>query len=119
MPNFNHCTFIGHLTRDPETRDAGSSTVTKFGVATNNPFRKDDPPLFISVEMWGKRGETIQSHFSKGDPILVSGALWPNEWTGSDGEVKKSLVLNATDFTFVGSKGGGGGSKPSNDDIPF
>lgn len=125
MPNFSHATFIGHLGRDPETREAGSSKVCKFSIAVNNPRRKDDPTLWVDVEFWGRQGEVVGQHFFKGDPILVTGTLTANEWTSKDGEVRKSIVLNGDNFAFVGSKqdgggGGGRGNSPSDDDhIPF
>lgn len=123
MPNFSHATFIGHLGRDPEIREAGSSKVCKFSIAVNNPRRKDDPTLWVDVEFWGRQGEVVEQHFSKGDPILVSGTLTANEWTSKEtGEVRKSIVLNGDNFAFVGGKqddGGGRNTKPSDDDIPF
>jgi single-stranded DNA-binding protein len=35
----NHLTIAGNLTRDPETRAAGASTVTQFSLAINRKWK--------------------------------------------------------------------------------
>lgn len=138
MPNFAQATIVGHLGRDPSTKQVGSGTVTEFVVAVNPAFPKDSPTMWIDCKVWGKKGEVIAEYHSKGDAILVTGALRSEEWEANDGSGKRSkMVVDVNDFSFVKS-GEGQGQQPkatasndyghqpvdpvtaiSHDDIPF
>lgn len=104
---YNHCTFMGNLTRDPELKDLPSgATVCNFGIATNYTYLnrdgdKKDEACFIDVEMFGRRGEVIAEYFEKGKPILVTGRLRYNTWETDDGEKRGRHVLSADNFSFI------------------
>ena len=40
--SFNKVIFMGNLTRDPETRQAGSSSVCSFGMASSRKYKTRD-----------------------------------------------------------------------------
>lgn len=131
MASFNSCTFSGRVGNDPEVRFLESgSAVAKFSLAVDRYGKKNGPkpaPLWLRVEVWGKRAQTIADHVKKGSAILVQGELGLDEWE-RDGKKNSSMTLNCSQFTFVGGdkpKGsapsGSKGSRPEpeEEEIPF
>ena len=106
--NVNKTFLAGNITRTPETRSVGSTTLTKFGVATNRHYtangEKKQEATFVDVLAWGKTGETIAKYLKKGDPIFIEGRLsfssWEDKATGSK---RSKLEVVCESFQFVGS----------------
>jgi single-strand DNA-binding protein len=125
VSSLNSCSFTGRLGRNPETRDAGSTTVTGFSLAVDG-FKKDDETLWLDVSVWGKAGENVARFCSKGSQVAVTGRIGLRTYEKKDGTPAASVTLDARDVTFIGSKGdaaapasGGGGAATPDDDIPF
>lgn len=129
MASLNVCNFTGRLGRDPETREAGGTTVTGFSLAVD-AFRKDDEALWLDVSVWGKAGENVAKFCSKGSAVAVSGRIGLRMYEKKDGTAAASVTLDARDVVFIGSKGdnaSSGGSSPvssrsgagADKDIPF
>ena len=97
----------GNLTRDPETREVGDSTVTNFTIA-HNPGR-DKPAIFFRVDAWGRLGETCAQYLGKGSQAVVDGRLQVREYE-SNGETRTSLEIRADNVQFVGGRPEGQGS---------
>jgi single-strand DNA-binding protein len=116
MANLNKVFLMGNLTRDPELRYTPSGTpVCEFGMAINRTFSTRDgdqreETCFVTVNMWGRRGEVISEYLSKGSPIFVEGRLKYDSWETSDGRRSK-LVVVAENFEFLGGGGSGGGRR--------
>lgn len=96
------CTAIGNIVRDPETREVGQTTVTKFTVAFT-PHPKADT-VFLDCECWGDNGVRIGEHLGGGEPIFVSGGLNVNNWEDKDGNKRSKVFLKVTDWSFTGGK---------------
>jgi single-strand DNA-binding protein len=134
--------ITGRLAFDPETRNAGSSSVTKFKIPVDTGWKEGEKfTTWWLVEVWGKRGQTLQQHVGKGSVIQVWGEACVREYSKSDGSTGYSPeIKNASwDFTpkvreesaqgggdHVGgqSSGGyggqqGGGYGGNNSGIPF
>jgi len=83
MPNKNLLEIIGHLGRDPETRNTSSGkSVTSFSVAVSNNYKDqrtgewvDKPSTWFKCTIWGDLGEEISNRYFKGDCIRVWGAV--------------------------------------------
>ena len=114
MPNLNKVLMMGHLTRDPQLSYLPSQTaVCEFGLATSHKFKKQDgsqgeETCFVDCQMFGKRGETVQKYFHKGDPIFIEGRLKFDQWNAQDGTKRTKLRIFVENFEFVGK----GESKP-------
>jgi len=89
-------TIFGRMGADPETRDAGSSTVTSIRVASDHGFGDRKTTTWVSVSIWGKRGQWISDNMRKGERVVASGMLHQRTWTKKDGTEGLSLELNAT-----------------------
>jgi single-strand DNA-binding protein len=102
--NFNKVILGGNLTRDPETRAAGSSTVCNFGLAINRKYKDKEETTFVDCEAWGATGENIARYCTKGRPLLVEGELALDQWTDKDGNKRSKLKVRVYGFQFVGGK---------------
>lgn len=147
MASFNRITIVGHLGKDPEIRyTPDGQAVCNFSVATSER-RKDrtgeaqEFTTWFKITVWGKRAEVANQYLVKGKQVYIEGTLRQEEWTDREGAKRTSLVVNASDFQFLGTKGDEGGSgfqsqppqgqksdkqadndnldAPSDNDIPF
>lgn len=115
MASFNKVILLGNLTRDPELRYLPSNTpVCEFGLAVNHRWRdregnQREEVCFVDVSAFGRSGETINQYMSKGRPILIEGRLKLDTWTSKDGSKRSRHGVIVENFTFVGSRGDGGG----------
>lgn len=99
-------TIAGRLTKNAETRDVGSDRVTSFSVAVDDRQGKEKGTLFFDASLWGKRGDSLAPHLTKGSSVTVSGDLGTREHNG-----KTYLTIRVGDVTLQGGKpatGGGG-----------
>jgi single-strand DNA-binding protein len=100
---------IGNLTRDPETREAGSNSVTKLSVASNTKIKGEKVTTYYEVSVWGKHGEAAARYLSKGEPVYVWGEHRPREYE-SGGVPRVSEDIENASWTFTGGgKGAGSG----------
>ena len=116
MANFNRVILVGNLTRDPEIRYTPSGTaVADFGLAVNRRWRSQDGDdreevCFVDITAWGRQGEVISEHLSKGDPVLIEGRLRMDTWQGQDGQKRTKHKVVVENFQFLGRRSAGEGS---------
>lgn len=117
MPSVNKVILVGNLTRDPVTKQVGSSTVTEFGIACNRRFKTAngedrEEVTFVDVTAWARAGEVIQKYCRKGKLLYVEGRLKLDTWDAPDGGGKRSRIsVVLEEFQFLGGRedAGGGG----------
>lgn len=98
----NHVALQGRLTRDPELRRTQNGVpVTSFSLAVSG--RKDDT-LFVDCVAWRGAAEAICQYLGKGRMIIVEGALQSREWNDKDGNRRKSIEVNVSQFHFCDKK---------------
>ena len=116
MRDINHVVLTGRLTRDPETRQAGSSEVCTLGLAVNESYKDGDEwkerASFFDVSVWGGRGASCQRYLAKGSAVTVSGRLRQERWETPEGDKRSKVTITADDVMFHAKPGG-------DDDIPF
>jgi single-strand DNA-binding protein len=104
MPNFAQTTLIGHLGRDPETRQVGDTSVTNFSVAHTRKRKGKDPiTTWWNVDAWGKTGELAAQYLKKGSACLIVGESYMDTYE-KDGQQRQKLCLTADRITFLGAK---------------
>lgn len=104
MPNFNQITLIGHMTRDPETRQLQSgSAVCEFGLAVNHKYGDHEEVCFVDVSAWGKTGEVVQNYVTKGRAIMVVGRLKQDNWTSPEGQKRSKHCVVAEKVVLLGA----------------
>lgn len=106
--NVNTVIIAGNLTRDPEVKPIGQSSVAKFGVAINDKYKAADGTLkettaFVDVEAWGKTADLVGQYLRKGAGVVIEGKLKSDSWQTKDGEKRQKLMVRA-DRVHFGSK---------------
>jgi single-strand DNA-binding protein len=103
MPNYAQATIIGHLGRDPETRQTQGGTVAvTTSIATSRKRGGEETTTWWKITIWGTRGESFAQYLGKGDPVLVTGEPFMESWSDHDGHQRQTLSLNVSDWAFVG-----------------
>jgi single-strand DNA-binding protein len=129
-------TISGRITKDATMRQAGSSNVCSFGMASNKKIKGQDQTIFVDVSIFGKRGETLCQYLTKGSYVIVSGELSTREHNGKtyisvDGQNidlapgGKKRSEGDAESKGAGASNGGGyseaeyGADAGSDDLPF
>lgn len=113
MAGLNKVMIIGNLGRDPEvTYTQSGVAVAKITVATSEAWtdkvsgEKREKTEWHRITFFGKPAETIGRYMSKGSQIYVEGRLQTSQYE-KDGITRYSTDIIASNFQFIGSKGGG------------
>lgn len=106
--------IVGRLTRDAELKYTNSGeAVCHFTLATDARVKKGDQwveePSFWEVDLWGKRGESLNQYLTKGQLLGVSGPvrIEKSEYQGKEYTRAK---VNASDIQLLGGKRSEGGN---------
>ena len=99
----NKVILIGRLTKDPETRQAGETTVTKFNLAVDRRYRKagdEGNADFPSCVAFGKLAEFIGKYFKQGNKLAVEGRIQTGRYTDKDGltHYTTDVIVEAAEF---------------------
>jgi len=96
-------TVTGNVVRPPVRNRTASGSVTKFRVgSTSQRFDKDagrwvdKKNLYLDVECWGDLGGNVAHSLSKGDPVVVHGELYTDEWETEEGRRSKTVIRAAS-----------------------
>lgn len=121
----NKVILKGNLTRDPEVRYTPKGTpVAEFAVATNRRWKDEatgelrEEATYTECRAWGRTGELVGQHFSKGRPILLEGRLAQEEWDDKEtGKKRRKTLVIVNEFEFCDSgpargPGGAGSARP-------
>ena len=108
MATLNMVQLIGNLTKDPESRAAGSHTIVGFSIAVNRKSKGSDGQAkeevsFFDCEAWNKTGELVMQYCKKGRSVLVVGRLQQDRWE-KDGVKRSKIKVVADNIQFLGAK---------------
>ena len=92
-------TVIGNVVNSPSRNRTQNGSVTNFRVAaTERRFDSsqqdwvDGPTFFVDVECWGELGGNVAHSISKGDPVVVVGAIRTHEWESEQGRRSRPQI---------------------------
>lgn len=110
----NKVQLVGRITKDPELNFAANSGtgVTKFSIACNR--MKKGETDFINCIAFGKTGEVIAQHFTKGGIIAIVGRIQTGSYTNKQGNKVYTTDVIIETFDFCGNNGGGSANNNSN-----
>ena len=97
--SINIVTISGNLTRDPELRKAGNTSVLSFGVAVNDRRRNlqsgqwENVPNFVDCTVFGSRADALAGLLHKGSKVAIDGKLRYSSWEGKDGKKRSKLEV--------------------------
>lgn len=79
------CGYLGNLTKDPTLATTQSGkTVCKFTVANTEGWGNSKRTDYIPCISWDKTANTINTHFRKGDSLIIEGAWENRPWQKND-----------------------------------
>jgi len=121
----NKIAATGRVVADAEVRFTPSGdAIANFRLASDVGFGEKKSTNWFSCQIWGKRGEAIAPHLTKGQQVTVFGQLTLREWTNKDGVKVISPDIRIDEIELQGN--GGGSKRESNprpaseeSDIPF
>lgn len=118
--NVNQVNLAGNLTRDPELRyTPQGKSVCEASIAINKRWTTEsgeqkESTVFVSLVIWGKRGEAFAKYLKKGQPVYVSGELSQESWDDKKtGEKKSKTRVTVNDWQFCGGKLEGATPRPT------
>jgi len=99
--NINVVVLSGNLTKDPESKAVGETSVTKLRLASNKSVKDRqtgewaDSPMYFDIDVWGRTGEICMQYLTRGSKVTVSGRLDWREWTSEAGEKRQNVSIVA------------------------
>lgn len=101
----NKIILTGNLTATPIINSTNSGkAVTKFGIAVQRPYSKNNEVDFFNVTAWEATAEFVCKYFEKGRRALVEGRLQTSKYTGKDGVERVGYDVIADNIEFADSK---------------
>ena len=118
--DINVVVIVGRLTRDPELKSVGQTSVCRMSIANNYSTKVnevwEDRPNFFDVQVWGRRGEVCAEHLVKGRQVAIKGSLRWRSWEAQDGSKRSAVSINADEVEFIGPREEGGSRVESDRD---
>jgi single-strand DNA-binding protein len=110
---------MGRLTKDPEARYSNDMCITRYTLAVDRRFSKDNEADFIPCVAFGKAGEHAEKYYRKGLKVAVSGRIQTGSYTNRDGQkvYTTEVVIEEQEFAESKLASNGGGHKASADDF--
>ena len=103
----NSAILVGRVGQDPEIKyfESGKSKTT-FSIAVDrwNPKTKQREADWFNIQLWDKKAESAAEWIKKGSMVSIEGKIMISKWQAPDGEMVERYLINATDYSFVGSK---------------
>ena len=106
---------MGRLVRDPEVRTSGETTVSRYTLAVDRRFSKDEQTDFINIVCFGKSAEFAEKYFKKGMKVLVTGRIQTGSYE-KEGQKIYTTDIVAEDQEFTESKNASSSAPASKDD---
>jgi single-strand DNA-binding protein len=106
--SFAKLTAIGRLGQDPEKKEVGDSSVSKFSVAVSETYgtgdNKKEHTEWLNCEAWGKLSDLCSQYISKGSQVYIEAKPKTSTWEDDKGDKKSNLVYRITMIQFLDSK---------------
>lgn len=99
MSDISTASFTGNVGRDAELRQTSNSAVLGFPLAVTTGYGDRESTMWVDVSIWGRRGEALARHITKGQKLAVSGELSQREHND-----KRYLQLRCSQVTFAGER---------------
>jgi single-strand DNA-binding protein len=94
-------TVVGNVITDVVARRAGENNLATFRMASNSRKKTDDGwepgnSLYVTVNCWGRVADGVAGRLFKGDPVVVVGYIFTNEYLDKEGNRRSSMEVRAT-----------------------
>ena len=117
--NINRVIVTGNLTKDPESRAAGSTSVCSLRLAVNGRRRTEtgewvDQANYFDVSVFGQQGDNCARYLRKGRGVAVDGRLRWREWVDKEGNKRQGIDIIAETVQFLGGRDDAPGGENGN-----
>lgn len=103
----NKISATGRIVADAEIRyTSNSDAICSFRLASDVGYGERKTTNWFNCQIWGKRGEGLAEHLTKGMPVTVFGTLTLREWENRDGVKQLSPDIRVDEITLHGSRDG-------------
>jgi single-strand DNA-binding protein len=97
--------LVGRAGRDPEVKYFDSGSVKCTLTLAVNRLKRDDPPDWFELEIWGKTAEIAAHYVKKGGLIGIQGSMKIETWSDrSSGANRSKPVIRVDKLDLLGSK---------------
>ena len=97
----NYVSLVGHLGKDPETKQIADTTLCKFSIAVNEVVKKEKVTNWFNIVVWGKIAENCGKYLSKGSMVKVDGRLDVRSYEDKEGVKKIAVEIVASSVDFL------------------
>lgn len=99
----NKTILYGFLVADPEARYTKTGKcVCNLRIAHRENFKDETKePLYMSVDVWDKQGETCAKNLKKGSSVIVEGRLASDSYENKEGKKTTKTFIVADRVNFV------------------
>lgn len=107
--SFQMHTLSGFVGSDPQQRtvqvNGQERQVVNLSVAVNDNRRKDAPPTWYRVAVWGGLANVVAQYVGKSDYVVISGSnLRVSTWLDQQGQPRATLELTAASVDFSANR---------------
>ena len=123
MASLNHCSFIGNLGRDPETRFfSNGDKITNASIACTESWKdktsgeKKERTEWVNLVFTGGLADVAEKYLRKGSQIHVSGKFTTRKWQDKEGVDRYSTEIRVGDMVMLSKAPGQqdqGGGQPA------
>jgi single-strand DNA-binding protein len=97
--------LVGRAGRDPEVKYFDSGSVKCTLTLAVNRLKRDDPPDWFELEIWGKTAEIAANYVKKGGLIGIQGSMKIETWSDRNtGANRSKPVIRVEKLDLLGSK---------------
>jgi single-strand DNA-binding protein len=103
----NQWVGAGNLAANPLEPQGNGPCVLRLAIGRNTFDREGkltELTDYMSINVWGKRGEALAKILRKGEPVTVTGFLSTHSWEDKDGKRQYALTVTATNVVLRGKK---------------
>ncbi|CDO06007.1 single-stranded DNA-binding protein [Mycolicibacterium cosmeticum] len=93
---------VGTVITDVVPRRVGDQEFIRFRVASNSRRRTPEGTwepgnsLYLTVNCWGRVADGVAGVLFKGDPVVVVGHIYTNEYEDKEGNRRSTIEVRAT-----------------------
>lgn len=98
----NIVALTGRLTKDPEIRAAGETTIATFTLAVNR--MKKDEADFIRCKAFNKTAEIVEKYLTKGREAALNGRIETGSYKNKSGDTVYTTEVVVERLTLIGGK---------------
>ncbi len=115
MAGVNKVILVGRVGKDPEVRQAGSTQVASFSLATSEKFtdkqgQQQENTEWHNIVLWGKQAELAGQYVRKGSMLYIEGSIKTESYE-KDGQTKYVTKITGRQMQFLDSKSDNGGQQ--------